>query len=48
MRKRITPLRIIHEYPEPGVFRLNCGGNVHAWVDTVVSPTNFRPVSNHT
>lgn len=32
-----TRLRIAVEYPEPGVVRKLCGGDVQAWIDTVVS-----------
>ena len=41
------PLRIIVEYPEPGVVRSYCGGNVHAWIDTVSDPKNFRASSEN-
>jgi hypothetical protein len=29
-----TRLRITVEYPEPGVIRKYCGGDVQAWIDT--------------
>ena len=29
-------------YPEPGVMRSACGGNVFAWIDTVIDPEEFR------
>lgn len=30
------------EYPEPGVIRHNCGGDVFGWVDTVIDQRTFR------
>ena len=33
---------IVVESPEPGVTRSYCGGNVLAWIDTVVLPKYFR------
>ncbi len=36
------PLQVRVEYPEPGVMRSYCGGNVLAWIDTVVNSTDFR------
>ena len=35
-------LRIVVEHPEPGVIRSHCGGDVGAWIDTVVRPEAFR------
>ena len=35
-------LNITVEYPEPGVIRKYCDGNVQAWIDAVISPENFR------
>jgi len=34
---------VVHEYPEPGVNRLNCScSDVHAWTDQIISPQYFR------
>jgi hypothetical protein len=30
------------EYPEPGVIRHYCGGNVQTWSDLVIAPSRFR------
>lgn len=35
-------LRITTEYPEPGVLRKYCGGDVQAMIDTVLSADLFR------
>lgn len=35
-------LQITTEYPERGVVRKYCGGNVQAWVDTIVGAHLFR------
>jgi hypothetical protein len=35
-------LSIVGEYPEPGVRRRYCGGDVHGWVDEVINPAAFR------
>lgn len=35
-------LNVHVDYPEPGVVRKACGGNVIAWVDEVVDETGFR------
>lgn len=39
-----APRRLaIHvEYPEPGVIRRYCGGDVLAWMDEVIGPDQFR------
>jgi hypothetical protein len=37
-------LKIVCEYPEPGVMRKYCGTNVVAWFDTVITPESFRQV----
>ena len=37
------PLRIVVEYPERGVVRWYCGGNVYGWIDAVVNSETFRP-----
>jgi hypothetical protein len=34
------PFRVV--YPELGVMRKCCGGDVEAWIDTVVLPDQFR------
>ena len=36
------PFRVTAEYPEPGVIRKYCGTNVQAWLDTVITPDDFR------
>ena len=36
------PLDITVEYPEPGVIRRYCGGNIQAWIDAVITPEEFR------
>jgi hypothetical protein len=36
------PFQIRTEYPEPGVLRRYCGGDIQAWVDTVLAPSQFR------
>ncbi len=37
-------LRFDVEYPEPGVIRRYCSSNhIHAWMDEVISPEQFRP-----
>ena len=36
-------LQIVVEYPEPGVMRCYCGGDVCVWIDAVVNPGDFRP-----
>ena len=41
------PYDITVEYPEPGVFRQYCGGDILAWVDSVSDPQRFRRDSNH-
>ena len=40
--KRYHHGAIVVEYPEPGVVRYCCGGNVGASIDTVVLPEDFR------
>ncbi|MET4448670.1 hypothetical protein ABIB75_006980 [Bradyrhizobium sp. GM2.2] len=35
------PFRWEATYPEPGVLRKYCGADTCAWVDQVVSPSNF-------
>lgn len=35
-------LRIHVEYPEPGVIRKGCGGDVQGWIDKVCTPARFR------
>lgn len=32
------------EYPEPGVIRRCCGGDVLGWIDKVCTPARFRKV----
>ena len=36
------PPIFVEECPEAGVLRLYCGGNVCAWIDTVIDPEKFR------
>jgi hypothetical protein len=36
------PFQIRIEYPEPGVIRRYCGGDIQAWLDTVITPEQFR------
>ena len=38
----VRRLEIHVEYPEPGVIRRYCGGDVLAWMDEVVGSTEFR------
>ena len=40
--KRHHPHDIVVDYPESGVDRRYCGGNVVAWIDTVALPEDFR------
>jgi hypothetical protein len=35
-------LRFHQTYPEPGVIRFYCGGNIKAWSDKVILPSQFR------
>ena len=35
-------LQIHVEYPEPGVIRKGCGGDVQGWIDKVCTPARFR------
>jgi hypothetical protein len=35
-------VRIHVEYPEPGVIRKGCGGDVLGWIDRVCNPSRFR------
>jgi hypothetical protein len=35
-------LNVLIDYPEPGVVRKACGGDVIAWVDEVVNEREFR------
>jgi len=37
-----NPFQINVEYPEPGVIRIYCGTDIHAWIDTVIAPEQFR------
>jgi hypothetical protein len=38
----INLLRIVIEYPEPGVIRRYCGNDVQVWMDEVIAPEKFR------
>ena len=40
--KQYHPHAIVVEYPESGVVRYYCGGDLLAWIDTVVLPEDFR------
>jgi hypothetical protein len=35
-------LKIVVEYPEPGVIRRYIGHNIQAWMDEVIDPGKFR------
>ena len=42
LAKTDHPLQVRIDHPEPGVVRRMCGGNISAWVDTVVARAQFR------